>query len=127
MSAEFRGFVTALAMVVATLATIGGGFTVSGLWAWLYWVGAALFFSGMFLVILWVLFPETSHRTEQPPTSKTLQLQREILDAITDPEKLAAIAGREGIDPGLWQFYTDVMARAAEFSESGADQVEGLS
>jgi hypothetical protein len=34
-----------------------------------------------------------------------LELQREILAAIDDPDKLRGIAVREGIDPQLWDYW----------------------
>lgn len=62
--------------------------------------------------------------------SDKLALQREILAAIDDPDKLAAIAEREGIDPELWRYWLGLMheddgASVAPREPSEAEALEG--
>ena len=43
------------------------------------------------------------------------KLQREILAAASNPEKLAEIAERQGIDPDLWRYSQELFALVREY------------
>jgi hypothetical protein len=55
---------------------------------------------------------------------RILNLQREILAAKDDPDKLAALAEREGIDPALWRYWTDLQREIARIEREVAPDVE---
>jgi hypothetical protein len=57
---------------------------------------------------------------------KRLALQRETLAAIDDPEKLAAIAEREGVDPALWAYSQELFRRYRAALSEGGERCESV-